>query len=133
MKYSQMFKKAALLIVAAVTVISCSKEQALINKIEGSYKIEKAVYLVISGDSVITYPNSTMFFDNCKLKDQTAQQCKGYYEIEGQNRLMFDYLPDKDGSKEKMQINIGDFSLKPYFGGSYIIENRTEKSLVLIR
>ena len=81
----------------------------------------------------VNYTNSILFFEECKLKDQVAQQCKGYYKMEAQNRIDFDYLPEKDRGKELMRINIGDFSLQPYFGGSYIIENRTDNSLTLAR
>ena len=114
-------------------IISCSKEQALINKIEGTYKIEKVVYMVNSDDSLVTFSNSIMFFSECKLKDQTAQQCAGYYEVEGQSQITFDYLPDKDGGKETMRINIGDMRLEPYFAGSYIIESRTDDAFTLAR
>ena len=114
-------------------VVACSKEQALVNKIEGTYKIEKIVSIVNGEESLLSYTNSTMFFSECKLKDQTVQQCAGYYEVEGQNRITFDYLPDKDGGKETMRINIGDMRLQPYFAGSYMIEDRTDNSLTLSR
>ena len=126
-------KIAGLLMIAVTAFISCQKEQTLVNKIEGTYKMEKVVYIENNRESVVSIPNSIMFFDDCKLNKQVLQACNGYYEMEGQNRITFDYLPEKNGSKEKMQINIGDFSLKPYFGGSYTIEDRTEKSLVLVR
>ncbi|HUH32361.1 MAG TPA: hypothetical protein VLZ28_00325 [Daejeonella sp.] len=125
--------KALSLIVILSIIASCSKEQALINKIEGTYKIEKVVSIVNGGESVVTYTNSTMFFSECKLKDQTPQQCAGYYEVEGQSRITFDYLPDKDGGKEIMRINIGDMRLEPYFGGNYIIEDRDDNGFTLAR
>jgi hypothetical protein len=120
-------------IIIVSAIISCSKEQALINKIEGIYKIEKVAYMVSSGDSVATFSNSTMFFSECKLKDQTAQQCAGYFEVEGKSRMTFDYLPDRSSGKEVMNINSFDFDSKPYFGGSYIIEDREDNSLTLVR
>ena len=89
--------------------------------------------MVSSGDSVVTLSNSTMFFSECKLKDQTAQQCAGYYEIEGKSRMTFDYLPDRSGGKEAININSFDFDSKPYLGGSYKIEDREDNSLTLVR
>lgn len=89
--------------------------------------------MVSSGDSTVNFANGTMFFDQCKLKDQTAQQCNGYYETEVQKRMTFDYLPRKEGGKEVMNINSFDFDAKPYFGGSYKIEDRRENSLTLMR
>ena len=126
-------KIAGLLMVAVTAFISCKKEQALINKIEGTYKIEKLIYITSTGDSVISFSNSTMFFDQCALKKQVAQQCNGYYEISGQKRMSFDYLPRKESGKVIMNINSFDFDATPYFGGSYIIENLTDNSLTLFR
>lgn len=133
MKHFKILRTTGTLLIAAITLMSCKKDQSLINRIEGTYIIEKLVYKVNSGDSVVSKPNSTMFFDYCKLRDQVAQQCGGYYDIEGQSRISFDYLPSKEGSKENMRINIGDFGLKPYFGGSYIIEDRRDEGFTLAR
>lgn len=132
-------KKANILITlcvftACTFTLSCQKEQALINKIEGAYKIEKVVYIVNNRDSVVLNSNSTMYFDQCKLKKQEGpQQCDGYYEIEGQNRIGINYRPEEFGGKEQMVINIGDSRLKPFFGGNYIIEARKDNSLILAR
>lgn len=124
---------ALLIMVVFSAIISCKKEQALINEIEGTYKIEKVIYMVSSGDSIVNFSNAIMFFDQCKLKDQTTQQCNGYYETEAQKRMTFDYLPRTEGGKEVMNINSFDFDAKPYFGGSYRIEDRKENSLTLVR
>ena len=121
------------LAISCLLIMSCDKEQVLVNKIEGTYKIEKLVFLTSKGDSVVNLPNSTMFFDDCKLKDQTAQQCSGYYEIAGQNRMSFEYLPRKEERKEVMNINSFDFDANPYFGGSYIIDDLTDNGLILFR
>jgi len=132
-------KKATILIIfcafaACIFNASCQKEQALVNKIEGAYKIEKVVYIVSRGDSVATYTNSTMFFDDCNLKKQKgAQQCSGYIEIEGQKRVNFGYRPEKDGSKISMFFNIGDPDDFKRFGGYYITEGPTNSGLVVAR
>ena len=105
----------------------------MINKIEGTYQIEKVVSIVDGGESVVNYTNSTMSFSECKLKDQTVQQCAGYYQVEGSARITFDYRPERDGGKEMMNINSFDFDSKPYFGGFYKIEDRKNNSLTLVR
>ena len=134
MKYYRILKKAGLLLIAVTTFLSCQKEQSLVNKIEGIYKIEKMVYIVNNRDSVVSSPNSTLFFDDCTLKKQPgAQQCDGYIEIEGQNRVSFGYRPEKVGSKISMFFNIGDPDDFKLYGGYYITEDHTDNSLILAR
>ena len=45
-------KIAGLLMIAVTAFISCQKEQTLVNKIEGTYKMEKVVYIENNRDSV---------------------------------------------------------------------------------
>lgn len=124
--------KGSLLLIVVFAFISCKKDQALINKIEGNYRIEKLITIKDGLETEVNYANSVIVFDDCTLKKQVVQQCPGYYEIEGQSRISFDYRPDKVNGKETMQINIGDLRLTPYLGGSFEIKDRTENSLTLI-
>lgn len=106
-----------LLLFSALT--ACKKNQFLVDKIAGHYKIERLTYKENNRDSVATITSSVMYFDQCSLKDQQGgQRCQGYYEINGK-RIAFEYWPEKISGKEEMHINIGDFSLEPFLGGSY--------------
>lgn len=119
---------------ALAAFASCQKEQLLVNKIEGTYTIEKLVYNTANGDSVVSKPNSTMFFDDCNLKDQKgAQQCEGFIQIGGEDPINFEYRPEKSGSKISMWLNIIDPDELRRFGGTYISEEQTDHSLILVR
>jgi hypothetical protein len=120
--------------VALAALVSCQKSQLIVNQIEGTYVIEKVVYNTANGDSVVSKPNSTMFFDDCNLKKQTgAQQCDGYIQIGGEAPINFAYRPEKSGSKISMWLNISNPDELRRFGGTYISEEQTDHSLILAR
>jgi hypothetical protein len=119
---------------ALAATASCQKSQVLVNKIEGTYTIEKVVYNTPKGDSVVSRPDSKMFFDDCNLKKQTgAQQCEGFIQIGGENPINFEYRPEKSGSKIRLFLNIMDPDELMRFGGAYISEEQTDHSLILVR
>ena len=122
------------LAIGCLLIMSCNKDQILVNKIEGTYKIEKVIYIINTRDSVVNMQNSSMNFDQCNLKKQSGSQvCSGFYQIEGQDRINFNYKPENFGGREEMVININDSRLKAAFGGSYQVESRTDESLTLVR
>ena len=119
---------------ALVAFASCQKEQVLVNKIEGTYTIEKVIYSTPKGDSVVSRADSKMFFDDCNLKKQKgAQQCDGFIQIGGEDPINFGYRPEKDGSKIGMFLNISDTEQRLRFGGPYISEEQTDHSLIIAR
>jgi hypothetical protein len=127
------FKKAFSLLLITL-FFACQKDQLLVKKIEGTYRIEKMIYSTSHGDSVVNAPNGTMFFGDCVLKSQTdGQQCDGYLEINGRQRINFGYRPREDGEKISMFLNMMDLDNLNRFGGRYVVEERTGRSLTLIR
>ncbi|HEY0895427.1 MAG TPA: hypothetical protein VGE15_02645 [Sphingobacteriaceae bacterium] len=125
-------KKVSLLLL--VLCCSCQKEQLLVKKIEGTYNIEKIIYSTTDGDSVVVASNSTMFFDECVLKSQQgAQQCDGYIDLNGPERITFGYRPEKDGERISVFLNIENSDYLNQFGGRYIAEEQTKHALTLVR
>ena len=119
---------------ACAALASCQKSQVLVNKIEGTYTIEKVVYNTPKGDSVVSRADSKMFFDDCNLKKQTgAQQCDGFIQIGGEDPINFGYRPEKSGSKIGMFLNILETEERLRFGGPYISEEQSEHSLIIAR
>lgn len=114
--------------------VSCHKEQLLVKKIEGTYTIDRIVYSTNRGDSLVNTAGSTMFFDNCLLKSpKQAQQCNGYIDLNGTERIIFNYRPEKDGNKISMFLNIGEAGQLDRFGGRYLAEERTDDAMTLVR
>lgn len=129
-------RKPGLFILLSVSLLlfACHKEQLLVRKIEGAYTLERIVYTTSHGDSLVNTAGSTMFFDGCVLKSKNrAQQCDGYLDLNGTERIVFNYRPEKDGNKISMFLNIGEAEHLNRFGGRYIAEERTDHSMTLVR
>lgn len=87
-----------------LTLASCSKEKKLVNKLEGTWEIEK---MFLDGEQMIL-SNSTIKFDDC---DDT-EDCDGslylYFTEDGEGNLLnFSY--DVEDKGEGMKMMFDDF------------------------
>lgn len=123
-----------ILLSISLLLVACHKEQLLVRKIEGTYTIGRILYSTSRGDSLVHAPGSTMYFDDCVLKSpKQAQQCAGYIDLNGTERIIFNYRPEKDGNKISMFLNIGEAEHLNRFGGRYLAEERTDDATTLVR
>lgn len=119
MKKYFLFLLAGFLLIAA-----CSKDQAMVNKVEGEWDIEQIIFTKNGKDSVVTAPVGVFAFEKCK---QVKGACPGFYETENFDRVEISYIMDELSGQ--MHINNLSSGAEIMFSGKYEIESFTRKRL----
>lgn len=90
----------AITIIALIAVLaSCSKEQAALNKLEGTWRYVKVSTFGITLDMAqLGYANATLQFSKCSAKDNL---CNGVITLTGQ-AVPFQYDMATDGKSVKI-------------------------------
>lgn len=112
-----------LLITGFMLFQACSKDQAMVNKIDGEWEVEQITFTKDGQDSVAVAPVGTFYFEKCK---QAYGDCPGYYELDGYERVDMGFVMDTRNN----QLNI-NLSSNPEinFGGAYEIDSFSDKNL----
>jgi hypothetical protein len=102
---------------------ACSKDQMMVNRIDGEWEIEQITFTKEGKDSVAMAPIGVFYFEKCK---QAYGDCPGYYELEGNERVDIGFVMDMRNN----QLNI-NLSSNPEikFGGKYEIGSLSRKRL----
>lgn len=116
-----------------VLILSCEKDQALINSISGEYKIVKINHMASNKETTEVASDGQFSFTKCEIQNKDAQNCDGYYQIMGKDRVTFTYLPEKKNGQEELFISISNMNVDPYLGGSFEITERDSRTLILTR
>ena len=71
-------------------IISCNREQILLKKIDGRWRIESIRFSGDNIDSTVTFKSSYLYFQKCTNPDNKIPFCDGYHQLESGERI--DYV-----------------------------------------
>ena len=133
-------KTKILIILMCSTLLSCNKDQALLNDIKGTWQLEKATFSKSTNakqDSVLTTTGTSLRFDVCDDTESKNRKtpCFAYLTHKGQN-YKFEYFVS-NGNTIKLQVP-SDFdkgasfeAVAPYWINGFSITEQTSKKLVM--
>ena len=112
------------MLVFAVVIVSCSKDQQIVRKLEGEWKVTEIKYNGVSADAS-TYENTTYTFESCKV---SKEDCSGTMEaIDGTKGLTsfpFTYSISEKGTQLTINLDILGFTTTTV---SEILESSSKK------
>ena len=129
-----------LLALLSLTILSCNKDQALLNDIKGTWQLENATFSNSTNakqDSILTSNGISLTFDVCDDVEskQRTKPCFAYLSNKGQN-YKFEYYVT-NGNKVLLQVP-SDFdkgasfgTVAPFWINGFSITEQTSKKLVM--
>lgn len=102
---------------------ACSKEQTMVNKMDGEWEIEQISFIKNGEDSIVTAPIGVFYFEKCELGTGT---CPGYYEVLNHDRVVIGY--SMNARTDKLNISLlSEADLE--FVGPYDLETFSKKKI----
>lgn len=103
-------KKLIFVAIASVMVlVSCSKDQRTVNKMEGTWELDKIVYANANGSITDNDPEGTYTFNKCKLRKD--DWCTGSFNYTSNDVTFsdnFEYRITNDGETVELRDDADD-------------------------
>ena len=118
------------LIVFCTITASCNKDQQLIAKIAGEYKIESIINYKDGQGTPAVFTSGKIYFEDCAMKDGVGGTCAGWYEFDNKPRVTFQYHTIRDKSNKLINITGLSSLTEPNLSSYYEFEAEGNKLIL---